>query len=242
MISFLASVFLASSLLMSHATMPSPEKTVTFDSTLQPEADAAAGNFKLTIEMEIKQGWHTCAEAGEGPEQATTLELNLPEGVKTVGDWNRPAGMPGAEFNSEIHVGTVTFSRSVVVDSSAVGKNIQVVVSYQACNDEFCNPPQTRTISITIPENATSDSSLFESPVRINADGAPLNTAARKRFPSPGIFDVDGDGQAELLIGELMGSVGVYENLNTSGTGDPEWSSRKPLRDAKGKQIKTSNW
>ena len=73
-------------------------------------------------------------------------------------------------------------------------------------------------------------------------NGKPLNTVAKKRFLSPGIFDVDGDGKAELMIGTLMGSVGVYENQNTTGKGDPVWGPWKDFEDAKGNSIRTSNW
>ena len=246
MMNFIASVILASSMLFSLATPASLEKAVTFEGSTQREVGAKADHFTVTVQLDIKMGWHICAEAGDGSEVQTSLELNLPEGVKAIGDWNRPVGIGGAELHSEIYVGKVSFSKRVVIDPSAYGKSIDVVVSYQACNDERCNRPKTKTISIAIPKNAMADLKteigIFESPVRLKVAGAPLNTKAKVRFPSPAIFDVDGDGQAELVIGSLMGSVGVYENLNTSGTGDPEWDSQEPLKDSKGKRIRTSNW
>ena len=76
----------------------------------------------------------------------------------------------------------------------------------------------------------------------LSVKDAPLNTVAKKQFLSPGIFDVDGDGQAELVIGDLFGDVGVYENVNTSGTGDPAWGPRESLKGIEGEAIQTSNW
>ena len=73
-------------------------------------------------------------------------------------------------------------------------------------------------------------------------NGDPLNTVAKQRFLSPAIFDVDEDGKAELVIGDLRGNVSIYENLNESGAGDPVWGSREALKDAEGKRIRTSNW
>lgn len=105
-----------------------------------------------------------------------------------------------------------------------------------------CNSPESETVSIAIPKNKPNSSNLLDRPVRISVDGKPLNTVAKKMFVSPAIFDVDGDGKAELVIGTLMGSVGVHQNLNTSGTGDPDWDSQKPLKDTAGKAIRTSNW
>ena len=242
MTSYISSAILASLILISLSTTANAEKAVTFDGAIQPTVGAEANQFTVTVQLDIKDGWHTCAEAGEGAEEPTALEMKLPEGVKAIGDWNRPAGIAGKELNSEIYVGQVSFSKGVVVDPDAYGKSIEVVVSYQACTDESCNPPQTETVSIAIPKKDSSGSSIFESHVCLEVDGVPLNKAAKTRFPSPGIFDVDDDGKAELVIGSLMGSVNVYENLNNSGSGDPVWGSRKSLKNAKGRQIRTSNW
>ena len=241
MMSHLATVMLASSMLFSLTAIPTLEKPVALKGTIQPST-ASADRFTITVEFNIKDGWHTYAEVGEGPEQRTSLELNLPEGVKSAGDWNRPAGIEGTASSSEIHVGNVRFSKSVVVDPSAYGQNIEVVVSYQACTDDRCNRPQNKTVSIAIPAKAPTGQGIFEDPVRINSDGKPLNTVAKKQFVSPAIFDVDGDGKAELFIGTLMGSLGIYENLNTSGSGDPVWGPQGYLKDAKGEEIRTSNW
>ena len=240
MMSHFATALLTTSMLFAIATIPVSGKAVTFTGAIQPDT-AQADHFTVTVQMDIRKGWHTYDEAGEGPEERTSLELKLPEGVIAKSDWIRPKGIDGKAADSRIYEGQVSFSTSVDIQPNAYGKNIDVVVSYQACTDETCSPPQNKTVSITIPA-AQSDSSLFEGPVRIKADGKPLNTVAKKMFASPGIFDIDGDGQAELVIGGLMGSVGVYENQNTSGTGDPAWGPRNELKDAKGKTIRTSNW
>ena len=87
-----------------------------------------------------------------------------------------------------------------------------------------------------------NNSNLLDQPIRIRLNDAPLNSAAKKSFPSPAIFDADGDGSEDLVIGDLMGGVGVYANLNTSGVGDPVWSSRKDLSDATGNPVTTPNW
>ncbi len=238
----ISSAVLASLMLLSLVTSATAEKAVTFAGAIQPAASAEENHFVVTVELDIKEGWHTYADAGEGSGVQTSLKMKLPEGVKAKGDWSRPVGIESADLHSQVYIGRVKFSRSVIVEPNAYGQSIEVVVSYQACTDEYCNPPQTKEIGIAIPEKEQTDPSIFESPVRINADGVPLNSVAKTMFPSPAIFDVDGDGQAELVIGSLMGSVGVYENLNTSGTGDPAWGKHESLRGADGSQIRTSNW
>ena len=242
MMSFFVTAFLSSSMLFAFATTPVPEKPVALTGSIQPDS-SGANHFTVTVQMDIKKEWHTYDEVAEGAEQPTSLKFKLPEGVKSKGDWDRPQGNEGHEAEYRIYKGRVSFSRIVVVEPDAYGKSIDVIVSYQACTDEFCNPPQSKTVSIAIPVgSAEAGTKIFESPIRISKDGKPLNAEAKTRFPSPGIFDVDGDGAAELLIGGLTGSLDVYENQNTSGKGDPEWGSREPLKDAKGEKIRTSNW
>jgi len=238
---FFATAFLASSMLVSFVVIPASEKAVTFKGSLQP-ISMQADHFTVTVQLDIKEGWHTYDEVGEGSEVLTSLELKLPEGVTAKGDWSRPSGTDGKEPDSLVYEGQVSFSKSVVIEPSAYGKSIDVVVSYQACTDDYCNPPQTKTVSIAIPKQVSSTPSIFDHPIRISVDGEPLNTVEKKKFLSPAIFDVDEDGKPELVIGDLWGDVGVHENLNTTGKGDPVWGPRKALKDTQGKAIRTSNW
>ena len=228
-------------MLVSFVMIPASEKPVTFKGSLQPNS-TQADHFTVTVELDIKEGWHTYDEVGEGSEVPTSIELKLPEGVTAKGDWSRPIGTDGKETNSLIYEGQVNFSKTVVIEPSAYGKSIDVVVSYQACTDEYCNRPQTKTVSIAIPKKGSSTPSIFAPPIRINVDGEPLNTLEKKKFLSPAIFDVDDDGKSELVVGDLWGDFGVHENLNTSGKGDPEWGARTALKDTEGKEIRTTNW
>ena len=70
----------------------------------------------------------------------------------------------------------------------------------------------------------------------------PLNVAAKQMYPSPAFYDVDNDGQTELVVGDIFGSLNVYENTNDSGKGDPVWSKHTSLETAEGEKIKVSNW
>ena len=236
-----ATAAFGSSVLLSLVTIPAQGKPVTFTGTITPEA-RQTNHFTVTVQMEIGLGWHTYDDVGDGAEIPTTLELKLPEGAESASDWSRPAGIDGHTTQSTIYVGMVEFSKRVLVKPSAYGKTIEALVSYQACTDQYCNPPQDKIVSIEIPAGGSSARDLFDAPVRLKVKDAFLNVAAKKRFPSPAMIDVDDDGQAELVVGELMGSVGVYENQNTSGTGDPIWGPRTHLKTFDGKRIRTSNW
>lgn len=241
MLTFSATTALASSMFIVAAVPPAIQKTVTVKGVIQPD-DARADHFTVAVQFDIDEGWHTYDDVGEGAEVRTSLELKLPEGATAVGDWSRPRGIDGVEAHSKVYVGHVEFTKSVLIEPAAYGKKIDVLVSYQACTDDYCNPPQNKTVSIAIPENGLSSSGIFDAPIRLMVKDAPLNAAAKIRFPSPAIFDVDGDGEAELVIGSLMGGVGFYENLNASGAGDPVWSARQPLKSSTGVPIRTSNW
>ncbi len=105
---------------------------------------------------------------------------------------------------------------------------------------ELPTKPHTRTevASSARPEfvNAT-----FEAPLRLMVGNLPLNSGAKQMYPSPSLFDVDSDGQSELIVGDIFGSLSVYENQN-DGSGDPVWSSHTALASAGGEAIKVSNW
>ena len=81
----------------------------------------------------------------------------------------------------------------------------------------------------------------FEAPFRLMVKDAPLNTAAKQMYPSPAMYDVDQDGQDELIVGDIFGRLNVYENQNDA-KGDPVWSSHYALNTADGEAIKVSNW
>jgi hypothetical protein len=82
----------------------------------------------------------------------------------------------------------------------------------------------------------------FASPVRLTVDGKPLNQSVKQMYPSPAMYDVDDDGQLELVVGDIFGRLYVYENQNRSRKGDPVWSKEQALNSRDGKPIKVSNW
>ncbi len=229
---FMASIFLCS---------PALAANVTVGASMQPEKGSTT-LFTLAVTFDIKPGWHTYDEIGKGSEVPTSIESELPEGVKAVGEWQRPISMESKDaVDKTIYEGQVEFTRTVAVDANAQGKQIELTVRFQACTDQVCNRPQKKKLSVQIPKTSRSNT-IFEPPVQLTVEDKPLNAVAKQRFPSPALFDVDGDGQIELVTGSLMGSVRVYENSNPTGKGDPAWAPSTLLKDADGKPIRTSNW
>ncbi|TWU38834.1 FG-GAP repeat protein [Novipirellula aureliae] len=224
------------------------QKPVEVTASIQSnDEDTEHGVLKVTLD--IKEGWHTNDEADEDSITSTAISLKLPAGATEVGEWERPLGMPSNNsLQTSIFEGQVTFRRKIKINDSALGKDIGVTVRYQACNDSVCNAPQKSDLTVRIPDATTLPKSkvatdpVFDSPVIIMVYDDSRDTNSKLRFPSPAIYDVDGDGQLELVSGSLMGHIGVYENTNTSGKGDPIWGPREPLKNSEGDIIRSPNW
>ncbi len=86
------------------------------------------------------------------------------------------------------------------------------------------------------------ENKFFDAPVRLTVGSEPLNLKASQMYPSPAMFDVDNDGEVELVVGDIFGSLNVYENENETGAGDPVWAKHVALTNTEGKAIKVSNW
>ncbi|MDB2687430.1 protein-disulfide reductase DsbD N-terminal domain-containing protein [Mariniblastus sp.] len=243
-----------------------------------------SNQFTLMVSLDIQDGWHTYDDS-KNSSINTTVDLELPDGAKQVGEWDRPLSKSkDGSPEKEVFTGQANFSCEIAVSEDMIGQKIEVTVSYQACNDQYCNRPTSKTLSVeikdspaakkTVLNNASKNGSsakvapaekktarkgarkksskeqnsnkvvfeneLFEAPVRLMSDGKPLE--ARDPFPSPAIYDIDGDGVNEMTVGGLRGNLEVFEDSNKSGKGEPIWKSRGSLKDSDGNRIKLTNW
>lgn len=209
-----------------------------------------ADRFQVTVELNIKEGWHTYDNVPKGnPSPTTTVKLDLPKGVKALGDWKRPKGhIYLKDPTMTVFDGSIRFIREIVADKNAEPRKIGVTVSYQVCQGQKCLPPTEEKTSVVLvtsedsKDTSTFTNKHFEAPIRLMVSSQPLNTAAAQMYPSPAMFDVDNDGKVELIVGDIFGSINVYENTNNTGKGDPIWSKFRPLKTANGEKIKVSNW
>jgi hypothetical protein len=87
-----------------------------------------------------------------------------------------------------------------------------------------------------VPAPELQDPPRFAAPVRLTADGDPLGE--KILYPSPRLFDIDRDGRAELVVGDLRGQILVAER-----TGD-ELAAFGPLEPfvTDGRPLKFHNW
>jgi hypothetical protein len=78
----------------------------------------------------------------------------------------------------------------------------------------------------------------FAAPVMIRAGEA--NAGEGRLFPSPVFHDVDADGRADLVIGDLVGIITVAKRLE--GDGAPRFGPEARLKDCDGNDLKFHNW
>jgi hypothetical protein len=132
------------------------EGPVSTDIKLEPTEDDA--KRRLSVSFEIEPEWHMYAteESDAGVNFPTKIELTLPDGIQAPADWQKPAGEfsrknPGAK----IYTGSVTFTRNLEVEDSDKDREIEVLISYQVCNEDLCLPPKKIRKSLQIPANSS---------------------------------------------------------------------------------------
>ena len=79
---------------------------------------------------------------------------------------------------------------------------------------------------------------LFAEPVLLSSGAKPMGRGIL--YPSPHMYDVDGDGRSEILLGDLAGRLHVAEKL--PGDDPLAWSESEPLKGADGEILKFHNW
>ncbi len=79
----------------------------------------------------------------------------------------------------------------------------------------------------------------LEAPVRIEADGAPIDTGKDIGHAGPIMRDHDGDGLPDLLVSSFRGNIRFFKNVGTRQ--EPKFQEGKPLQ-AGGDPIRIHNW
>lgn len=77
----------------------------------------------------------------------------------------------------------------------------------------------------------------FAPPVMLTTDAGPL--AHGMLYPSPAMYDLDGDGKLELIVADLFGNVQFAKR--TDGP-DTQWSALSPVLTRDLAPLKFSNW
>jgi len=78
----------------------------------------------------------------------------------------------------------------------------------------------------------------FGAPVRLEA-GEKL-MGARRLYPSPALHDLNGDGLADVVLGDLPGRITAA--LRVAGDGPPRFGPDEPLLAQDGEPLNFHNW
>lgn len=79
----------------------------------------------------------------------------------------------------------------------------------------------------------------FADPELLLANGRPMNAVEKMPYPSPVLFDIDGDGKREFVLGDLWGRLWIHENVGAEGP--VKWGPSQTLK-REGKDLKVPNW
>ncbi len=92
--------------------------------------------------------------------------------------------------------------------------------------------------TVALPVVARQDSPELAPPVRLAADGEPIDVGRLSDYAhaGPWIADVDGDRDRDLLVGDFPGHFWLFENAGTDA--EPRYASRGQL-EAGGEAAKT---
>ncbi len=81
------------------------------------------------------------------------------------------------------------------------------------------------------------DTAEFEAPIEVTAGG---ETFVGTLYPTPALFDLNGDGENELIVGDLIGYLQVANR--ESGDIAAGWGKATKMKTADGKELKFDNW
>ncbi len=87
-------------------------------------------------------------------------------------------------------------------------------------------------------EGAGFDPAVLEAPVRLEADGKPIDVGEFSKIAhaGPAVADVDGDGDRDLVVGDFPGYFWLFENRRDDRT--PKYVAKGKLQ-AGGEAAKT---
>lgn len=80
--------------------------------------------------------------------------------------------------------------------------------------------------------------SAFAAPVMLKAGDK--NLGEGRLYPSPAMHDMNGDGLADIVVGDLFGRLTVAHRIK--GEGPVRYGEEVKLLDFEGKELKFNNW
>jgi hypothetical protein len=133
---------------------PSKRGTPVSASLEVSENSLRRGNmFRLTMVLEVAPGFEIQTLTAAPPAIATRLQLELPPGVESNGDWTAPVAVRSMAVDGHAsHTGRTEFTRELIVGPAAVPglHELRCAIRYQACDAQRCLRPEEFTLSIPL--------------------------------------------------------------------------------------------
>jgi hypothetical protein len=130
---------------------PTEREPVVASLSIDPTHSKPGDVVAVTVTVKIGRGWHINA-VSETREFAipTKLELNLPSGLATAGDWEIPKPDLVLADTGPVYTGHVRFTRPLKVDSTVQAGKLELVCKfdYQACDEHRCLRPTSKTLRV----------------------------------------------------------------------------------------------
>src|SRR5690606_2626709 len=106
------------------------------------------GRFELIVKVNVHTGYHLYAHVAEGdPYEATRLHFEFPEGVRAVGELQKPSFKYFNQRGTTAYSGELLFKQ--VVQGPRVGE-VKVTLAYQCCDSQICFPAVTEDYQIKL--------------------------------------------------------------------------------------------
>ena len=120
--------------------------------TIEPPRAKRGDQVELKLRLEIEPVWEIRELGDPSNTTATWLDLKLPDGVASSGDWIAPKSIRSISPDGHpAYVDEAEFNRQILVQRNVASGEIPITchVHFQACNDGQCLEP-------TVVELATS--------------------------------------------------------------------------------------
>ena len=94
-------------------------------------------------------------------------------------------------------------------------------------------------LSLFVLASMTGTETKFADPIRLEADGSPIDSGEYVAHSGPMLADYDGDGLVDLWVGNFRGHVQLFRNVGTAQA--PEYTT-EGLLEAEGETVRIKNW
>lgn len=201
------------------------ERPAKWSLTAEPGAGSAEG-LQLVLRAEVDEGWYLYALA-QPPGGPQPLDIRLAEGsgFKVAGDIGspRPRTYPDRTFDlfTAIHRDSVSFTVPVSAEEPPRSdRQITAYVLYQTCNERYCLPPRTDTVTAVLRFEAAADSAAAAEP-----GGGELETASAHAGIDAPTTPVPGPAEgAGLGSGEQDEAVAAFGFADAAAPAPQKWA------------------